>query len=56
MLPLAWLLNLLLLLTLVVEEVSSVADLPDTVLHGDTVSHRLGGMCPLLQDEVVRVS
>jgi hypothetical protein len=44
--PLACLLNLVLLLGLVVEEVSSVADLPSMVLRGDAIFCRLGGMCP----------
>jgi hypothetical protein len=42
------LLNLLLLPAVVVEEVSSVADLPDMVLRGDAIFCGLGGLCPLL--------
>lgn len=53
---LSWLLNLILLPASVVEEVSSVADLSDTVLRRDAVLRGLGGLCPpLLQDEVVHV-
>lgn len=53
---LLWLLHPFLLPASVVEEVSSVVDLPDMVLCGDAVSCGLGGPCPLLQDEVVHLS
>jgi hypothetical protein len=41
-----WLLNLHLLCAPLFEEVSSIADLSDTVLRGDAVLRGLGGLCP----------
>lgn len=49
----AWLLNFFLLLTPAVEDVSGIADASEVVLHEDMCPRESGGLCPLLQDEVV---
>jgi hypothetical protein len=49
----AQLLDFFLLLTPVVEEVSSVVDVPEAIFHGDTHPRGPGGLSPLLQDEAI---
>jgi hypothetical protein len=51
--PLAQLLNFFLLLMPIVDDVLGITNVLEAVLQGDARSYELGGLCPLLQDEVV---